>query len=281
MPEDLFLQWTFGDEVERTHTADYETLKTLAEKLKRVGRGRGHPGAERSSRGRTRQNANRWSGSSTSARMAGDQVLVAETLRMVDAAFQRRAAARAPRARKRPHVHARRRPRDRRRLVSQPPVARPRIHPSPRRGHDPPRPDGVLGDAGLGQRSSPLVRTVRNAGLLDHRRVDGIGRRGASSATALPWVQGRLHEFLGLPVPRGRPTSLRHRRPRSARSSSTPIRSRDHAIACWPSIAASAGAFRPATRRRAGSSTKVQRRTVWQLADGGGASGTSRAGDPK
>ena len=47
MPEDFFLQWTFTDEVERTHTDDYETLKnTLAELKKRLDAGEVIPGLE-------------------------------------------------------------------------------------------------------------------------------------------------------------------------------------------------------------------------------------------
>src|SRR4051812_38346864 len=47
MPEDFFLQWTFIDEVERTHTGDYETLKdALADLKKRLDAGEVIPGLE-------------------------------------------------------------------------------------------------------------------------------------------------------------------------------------------------------------------------------------------
>ena len=90
------------------------------------------------------------------ARLVCDQVLVTRTLRMVDAPLPPRPAARASRARQRPHLHGAGRSRHFRRLVLQPAVARARLHAAARRRHHPQRDDGHLVHAVMGQRSTTL-----------------------------------------------------------------------------------------------------------------------------
>ena len=149
MPEDWFLQWTFSDEVERTHTDDYKDPEEAAAQRAR------YPG--------TRRAGARTGGVvlPAAARLAGEQVLVAGTLRVVDAPVPRRPAARASRAGQRAHLHDRRRPRDHRRLVLQPPVARARVHADAGRRHHPQRPHRLHRDAGVGERPAPLLRRGR------------------------------------------------------------------------------------------------------------------------